>query len=413
MSKLAPKIINDPVHGFIEIPGFIRPIFEHPAFQRLRRIKQLGLSCLVYPGAVHSRFHHALGAMHLMRMALDVLRRKGIEISDLEYRAALTAILLHDLGHGPFSHTLEFHIVRGMHHEDMSLALMKMLRDEIESQACKEQIDLAIRIFTSEYDKRFLQQLISSQLDMDRMDYLIRDSFFTGVAEGVVGLDRIIKTLTVRDNQLLVESKGIYSVEKFVVARRLMYWQVYLHHAALVSDFMLGKILERARLLFERGERLWLDDKLAYFFKKDIDPQNLETAILKRFAQLDDVDIEFHIKRWQENPDRVISLLCQRLLNRQLLKIKLKNKTTSLEKINALKSKTMEQLGIDEEGVDFFVFSGKVSNQAYLRESKEPILIRYKNGKVKDLAKASDMGNIQALSRPVVKHYVCWPELRT
>ncbi|MEZ4687154.1 MAG: HD domain-containing protein [Bacteroidia bacterium] len=411
MSKLSPKIINDPVHGFIEIPGFIRPIFEHPAFQRLRRIKQLGLSCLVYPGAVHSRFHHAIGAMHLMRMALDVLRRKGVDISDLEYRASLTAILLHDLGHGPFSHTLEFHIVRGMHHEQMSLALMHMLHDEIEDEACKEQIGLAIRIFTNQYDRRFLQQLISSQLDMDRMDYLIRDSFFTGVAEGVVGLDRIIKTLSVRDNQLLVESKGIYSVEKFVVARRLMYWQVYLHHAALVSDFMLGKILERARTLFENDQPLWLDEKLGFFFKNDIDPDNLKPGILHRFIQLDDVDIEFHLKRWQQNPDKVLSVLCQRLLNRQLLKIKLKNKTTGEKKLARLREETMEKMGIDEEAVRFFVFSGKVSNQAYLRESKEPILIRYKNGKVKDLARASDMGNIQALSKPVVKHYVCWPEL--
>lgn len=411
MSKLSPKIINDPVHGFIEIPGFIRPILEHPAFQRLRRIKQLGLSCLVYPGAIHSRFHHGIGAMHLMRMALDVLRRKGVEISDLEYRAALTAILLHDLGHGPFSHTLEYHIVRGMHHEDMSLALMQMLHDEIESESCKEQIDLAIRIFTNQYDRRFLQQLISSQLDMDRMDYLIRDSFFTGVAEGVVGLDRIIKTLAVRDNQLLVESKGIYSVEKFVVARRLMYWQVYLHHAALVSDFMLGKILERARTLFEHEQPLWLDEKLGYFFENDIDPDNLQPEILKRFIQLDDVDIEFHIKRWQGNPDKVLSMLCKRILNRQLLKIKLKNKATSEKKMDKLREDTMKAMGISAEAVKSFVFSGKVSNQAYLRESKEPILIKFKNGKVKDLASASDMANIEALSRPVVKHYVCWPEL--
>ena len=290
MIQLAPKIINDPVHGFIEIPGFLRPIIDHEVFQRLRRIKQLGLSCLVYPGAHHTRFHHALGAMFLMRMALDVLRRKGVAISDLEYRAALTGILLHDLGHGPFSHTLEFHIVRGMHHEQRSLALMDYLRRDANDPDLQEQLELAIRIFTGDYHRPFLHQLISSQLDMDRMDYIIRDSFFTGVAEGVVGLGRIIKTLSVRDDHLLVEQKGIYSVEKFVVARRLMYWQVYLHHAALVADFMLGKILERARELFEQRKPLWLNDNLNFFFQHDIDPNAMDDTILHRYIQLDDVD---------------------------------------------------------------------------------------------------------------------------
>ncbi|MFK7972857.1 MAG: HD domain-containing protein [Bacteroidia bacterium] len=410
MVNSTAKIINDPVHGFIEIPGFLRPIIAHPAFQRLRRIKQLGLSFLVYPGAVHTRFHHALGAMHLMRMALDVLRGKGTNISDLECRAALTAILLHDLGHGPFSHTLEYHIVRGMHHEQMSLALMHKLYQDLDDPAMREQIALAIRIFTGDYDRPFLHQLISSQLDMDRMDYLIRDSFFTGVAEGVVGLDRIIKTLSVRKDHLLVESKGIYSVEKFVVARRLMYWQVYLHHAALVADFMLGKILERARELFERQAPLWLDDNLSFFFQNDINPDQLDDTILDRFIQLDDVDIEYHLKRWKLNPDPVISSLCKRVLDRHLLKIKLKNKATSEAKIQALRESAMTKFGIDENEVRYFVFAGKVSNQAYLKENQEPILIRFKNGKVKDLAKASDMANIQALAKPVVKHYVCWVE---
>lgn len=401
----SPKIINDPVHGFIEIPGFLRPVIDHPVFQRLRRIKQLGLSYLVYPGAVHTRFHHAIGAMHLMRQALDTLRRKGVEISEEECRAALTAILLHDLGHGPFSHTLEFHIVRGMHHEQMSLALMELIRDDMASEAMRTQVDLAIRMFTGDYGRPFLHQLISSQLDMDRMDYLIRDSFFTGVAEGVVGLDRIIKTLAVKSDGLVVEQKGIYSVEKFVVARRLMYWQVYLHHTSLVADFMLGKILQRARQQFEAGTDIWLDAQLRYFFERT--HEGISKEDIAQFILLDDVSVEYHVKQWQHGPDPVLADLSRRVLNRQLLKLKLKNKAPSEKKLARLRADAL-QAGIPEEAMDYYVFSGKVSNQAYLQQSQEPILIRYKNGKLKDLATAADMANIRALSQPVVKHYVCW-----
>ncbi len=400
------KIINDPVHGFIEVPlGLMLSLIDAPAFQRLRRIKQLGLSSAVYPGAVHTRFHHALGAMHLTRMALDSLLRKGVSISDEEYTGTLVAILLHDIGHGPFSHTLEYNIIQGMHHEQMSLALMHYLNRQFGGE-----LEMAIDIFTGKHPRPFLHQLVSSQLDMDRMDYLIRDSFFTGVTEGVVGMDRIIKTLAVRDDQIVVESKGIYSVEKFVVARRLMYWQVYLHHAALSADFMLSNILKRARELFEAGEDIWLDSTLAYFFKNPISPEKLTDAVLERFIQLDDNDIEFHIKKWQYHPDKALSELCSRILSRKLLKIRLKNTPFRKEKLEKKRQQATEKFGYEADMLDYFVFKGKVSNLAYHSASDEPIMILFKNGKLKELAKASDMGNITALSASVVKHYLCWPE---
>jgi HD superfamily phosphohydrolase len=400
------KIINDPVHGFIEIPqGLMLDLIDSAPFQRLRRIKQLGMSLAVYPGAVHSRFHHALGAMHLTRMAMDSLKRKGVAISEAEYEATLLAILMHDIGHGPFSHSLEYHIIRGMHHEEMSLAMMDYLNQQFEGK-----LSLAIEIFTGKYPRPFLHQLVSSQLDMDRMDYLIRDSFFTGVAEGVVGLDRIIKTLNVKDDKIVVDSKGIYSVEKFIVARRLMYWQVYLHHAALSADFMLGQILRRARYLYEHEVPFWLDDTLGYFLQHPIDAKNLSQEVIERFIRLDDNDVEFHIKKWEQGEDPVLRQLCHRLLNRKLLKIRLKNSAFGEKKVKKLRKKVQERLGLNEQEVDYLVLSGKVSNQAYHKASDEPILIRFKNGKVKDLAKASDMQNITALSAPVVKHYLCWPE---
>lgn len=400
------KIINDPVHGFIEIPGgLMLSLIDAPAFQRLRRIKQLGLSSAVYPGAVHTRFHHALGAMHLTRMALDSLRRKGVEISMEEYVGTLLAILLHDIGHGPFSHSLEYSIIQGMHHEQMSLALMEYLNKQLGGE-----LDTAIRIFKGTHERPFLHQLVSSQLDMDRMDYLIRDSFFTGVTEGVVGMDRIIKTLAVRDDHIVVESKGIYSVEKFVVARRLMYWQVYLHHAALSADFMLGQILKRARDLYDAGESMWLDDTLGYFFKHPISPDNLSNDVLERYIRLDDNDIEFHIKKWQSHPDQALSELCKRIMNRRLLKIRLNNSAFSEKKFLKKRKEATEKFGYADETLDYLVFKGKVSNLAYHSASSEPIMILFKNGKLKELAKASDMGNITALSEPVVKHYLCWPE---
>lgn len=400
------KIINDPVHGFIEVPkGLMLSLIDAPAFQRLRRIKQLGLSSAVYPGAVHTRFHHALGAMHLTRMALDSLRRKGVEISMDEYVGTLVAILLHDIGHGPFSHSLEYTIIKGMHHEQMSLALMEYLNRQFGGE-----LDTAISIFNGTHKRPFLHQLVSSQLDMDRMDYLIRDSFFTGVTEGVVGMDRIIKTLAVRDDKIVVESKGIYSVEKFVVARRLMYWQVYLHHAALSADFMLANILRRARDLHEAGEKIWLDDNLGYFFDHPISPENLTDDVIERFIKLDDNDIEFHIKKWQSHPDQALSELCCRVMDRRLLKIRLSNAAFPEKKLQQKKAEAIAKFGYSEESLDYLVYKGKVSNLAYHSASNEPIMILFKNGKLKELAQASDMGNITALSAPVVKHYLCWPE---
>jgi HD superfamily phosphohydrolase len=400
------KIVNDPVHGFIEIPrGIILDLIDSPVFQRLRRIKQLGKSSLVYPGATHSRFNHALGAMHLMRQTLDVLRRKEVEISAREYEAALIAILLHDIGHGPFSHALEKVIIRGLHHEDMSLALMHYLDRQFDGK-----LSLAINIFEGKYPKNFLHQLVSSQLDMDRMDYLIRDSFFTGVVEGVVGIDRIIKTLNVYNNHLVGESKGIYSFEKFIVARRIMYWQVYLHKAAMSAELMMVKILERARMLSEAGGPLYLDENLRYFMETPVSPANLNEEVIQRFIRLDDTDIEFALKKWASSNDRVLTELCRRILNRQLIKTRIQDTPVTPEQEADYRREFARSWDCTEEEAAYFVFSGEVSNQAYLKDSQEPILIWFKNGEIKDLAAASDMQNISALSRPVVKYYLCLPE---
>ncbi len=399
------KIINDPVHGFIEVPkGTILGLIDTPAFQRLRRIKQLGQSSLVYPGATHTRFSHALGALHLMRQALDVLRRKSVGISDKEYEAALIAILLHDIGHGPFSHALESSIIPGLHHEDMSVALMNFLNEQFHGK-----LDLAIRIFEGTYPRTFLHQLVSSQLDMDRMDYLIRDSFFTGVAEGVVGIDRIIKTLNVYDERLVCESKGIYSVEKFIVARRLMYWQVYLHKAALAAEYMIVNSLKRARELYRNGSSIFVGKPLEYFFNLDIHPKDLTQDVLVRYIQLDDNNIEYAIKQWQYHPDTILSDLCKRLLSRNLLKVNLRNTPFDEEEIRQYQTEAMHNCNYTSEEIDYFVQTGKISNQAYLKESQEPIMIWFKSGELKDLVDVSDVQNIAALSEPVVKYFLCYP----
>lgn len=400
------KIVNDPVHGFIELPkGTLLNLIDSPAFQRLRRIKQLGLSSLVYPGAVHTRFNHALGAMHLMRQALDVLRRKKISISKKEYRAALIAILMHDIGHGPFSHALEYILIPGMHHEEMSLALMHYLNKRF-----KGKLSLAIDIFEGKYERTFLHQLVSSQLDMDRMDYLMRDSFFTGVVEGIVGSDRIIKILNVSDDQLVCENKGIYSLEKFILARRLMYWQVYLHKAAMAAERMLVHILGRARELVESGVPLDMPPNLAYFFQTNISHQQLTDEVLERFISLDDNDIEFAVKSWQYAKDRVLSDLCRRLLSRKLLKVHLQTEPFDPAYVAELRSRYQEQTKMSEEEVSYYVFDGKVANQPYFENSKEPIMIWFKDGTLKDLASATDLKNIHALAEPVVKYYLCLPE---
>jgi hypothetical protein len=402
----ASKIINDPVHGFIEIPrGTILSLIDTPAFQRLRRIRQLGLSAMVYPGAVHTRFNHALGAMHLMRQALDVLRRKKVDISKKEYKAALIAILLHDVGHGPFSHALERVIIPGLHHEDMSLALMHSLNRRMQGK-----LSLAIEIFEGNYPRRFLHQLVSSQLDMDRMDYLIRDSFFTGVAEGVVGIDRIIKILNVYEDQLVCEDKGIYSIEKFVLARRLMYWQVYLHKAAISAEFMMVNILRRARELHQAGEPVPMGDTLGFFFRSQVNAASLDDEVIGRYIRLDDTDIEYAVKEWQYHPDAVLSELCRRLLSRKLLKIRLQNEPFDESETDAFRHRFARKMGITDQEAGYFVFTGQVSNQAYLETSQEPILIWFKDGSLKELSQATDIGNIHALSEAVVKSYRCIPE---
>ncbi|MEM6802683.1 MAG: HD domain-containing protein [Bacteroidota bacterium] len=401
------KIINDPVHGFIEIPrGSILTLIDTPAFQRLRRIKQLGMSSLVYPGAQHTRFNHALGAMHLMRMALDVLKRKKVKISKQEYRAAIIAILMHDIGHGPFSHALESVIIPGMHHEEMSLALMHYLNKKM-----KGKLDLAIEIFEGKYEKNFLHQLVSSQLDMDRLDYLIRDSFFTGVVEGVIGTDRIIKVLNVLDNQLVVEDKGIYSIEKFIVARRLMYWQVYLHKAALSAELTMVNILKRARDLYEDGTDLGLGNNLNFFFKHKISSQDISKEVIERFIQLDDTDIEYAIKQWANHKDPILSDLCKRILSRRLLKLHIQTEEVSESELKEKREAFLENSKLGKEALKYYVFTGKVANQAYLENNREPILIWFKKSGLKDLATASDIQNIHTLSTPVVKYYLCYPEM--
>ncbi len=399
------KIINDPVHGFIEVPkDTILGLIDTPVFQRLRRIKQLGLSSLVYPGATHTRFSHALGALHLMRQALDVLRRKSVGISEKEYEAALIAILLHDIGHGPFSHALESAIIPGLHHEDMSVALMNYLNQELNGR-----LDLAIRIFEGTYPRTFLHQLVSSQLDMDRMDYLIRDSFFTGVAEGVVGIDRIIKILNVYDEKLVCESKGIYSVEKFIVARRLMYWQVYLHKAALSAEYLIVNALKRAKELYKAGEYIFTGEPLEYFFSVDIHPQDLNGEVIVKYIQLDDNNIEYAIKQWQHHRDPILSDLCKRLLGRNLLKVELRNIPFNESEIQQYRDEAIKTCHYSEDEISYFVQTGKISNQAYLKGSKEPIMIWFKSGDLKDLVEVSDVQNIAALSEPVVKYFLCYP----
>jgi len=401
------KIFNDPVHGFIEIPrGLILDLINHPYLQRLRRIKQLALSSFVYPGAEHTRFNHVIGAMHLTRMALDTLKFKGIEISDEEYQATLIAILLHDLGHGPFSHALEHVIIPNLKHEIISLELMNRLNQQFRSE-----LSLAIKIFTGQYPKAFLHQLVSSQLDMDRMDYLMRDSFFTGVSEGVVGADRIIKTLYVNDNQLVVEEKGIYSIEKFIVARRLMYWQVYLHKTVLSAENLMVKVLKRAKTLFLKGNLIFIPDNLAYFMSLDeTEPPKMHEGLLGRFVNMEDADIWIAIKQWQFEQDKILSDLAKRLITRKLFKLTYQKEPVSESILETRKSFFQQQLQILPEDIDYYVFSGKATNLAYLQHSEEPILIYYKSGEVKDIATASDLANIEAMSSAVTKYFICSPD---
>ena len=399
------KIVNDPIYGFITIPGpLIFDLIEHPYFQRLRRISQMGMSYLVYPGAHHTRFHHALGAMFLMQKAVQVLRLKGINISDEEGEALQIAILLHDIGHGPFSHAMEHSIVENISHEEISILFMEKLNVEFDNK-----LSLAIKIFKNEYHRKFLFQLISSQLDMDRLDYLRRDSFYTGVSEGSVNSERLIAMLNVEDDKLVVEEKGIYSVEKFIVARRLMYWQVYLHKTGLVAEQLLMRLLKRAKELTQRGMDLPASAALSFFLKNTISMNEFSDDILELFSKLDDYDIISAMKSWVTEDDFVLQELSKMLLNRDLLKISLKNKPISLEKLIEKRESVQLKHNLSEGEASYFVFGGEIDNQAYNME-KETINLLTESGKIIDVAKASDQLNLEALSKRVVKYYLCYPK---
>lgn len=401
------KIINDPVYGFINIPyATLFDIIEHPYFQRLRRIKQLSLTSYVYPGALHTRFHHALGAMHLITQAINTLRRKNVDISPAEAEAVSIAILLHDIGHGPFSHTLEHTLTKHVSHEALSLVFMQALNREMDGK-----LTLAIEIFKGNYPKLYLHELVSSQLDMDRLDYLRRDSFFTGVQEGTVGFERIIKMLNVKDQQLVVEHKGIYSVEQFLIARRLMYWQVYLHKTVLVAEAMLVKALQRARQLLQNGETLFATPAFMFFLQNEINIHDFERnpSLLAQFANIDDTDIELSIKAWATHNDTVLRLLASGILYRRLLRIELEPKPFEAQYIADIQQKTAQYCHISLADAPYLAFADTTSNSAYTFKNS-PIHILFKDGTVRDVAEASDYLNIAQLAHPVVKHYLCYPK---
>ncbi len=395
------KIFNDPVYGFISIPyEIILDLVDHAWFQRLRRIRQLGMSHLVYPGALHTRFHHAMGAMYLMTRAIDVLKSKGHKISDEEAQGVIIAILLHDIGHGPFSHALEHTLVDGVHHEQLSLLFMKKLNKQFDGK-----LKTAIAIFNNTYPKKFLHQLVSSQLDMDRLDYLLRDSFFTGVSEGVVSSDRILKMLEVKNDALVIEEKGIYSIEKFIVARRLMYWQVYLHKTVVAAEVHLINILKRAKELARKNENLFCTPALRYFLYNKIGMIDFIKSenTLSRFALLDDYDIMSAVKVWCNHSDKILSLLCQSFINRKLFKIKIGQTSISKNEKRKIENELISKLKIKKSDVHYFMVEQTVMNNAY-NPASDHISILFKNGSTKDVTKASDNLNIEALARPVKKH---------
>ena len=396
------KIVNDPVYGFIHIPNeFILDLIEHPYFQRLCRISQMGLSYLVYPGARHTRFHHALGCMYLMQQAIQTLRYKQVEITPEEEEGLYIAILLHDIGHGPFSHAMEHSIVEGISHEEISLAFMEELNRQFEGK-----LSIAIEIFQKKYHKQFMNQLISSQLDLDRLDYLKRDSFYSGVSEGNINSQRIIAMLTVKDDTLIVEEKGIYSIEEFLVARRLMYWQVYLHKTSIGAEFVLIRILARVKELTQQGKKLAMTTALRFFVENHITKETFDRHALHLFAQLDDYDIISGLKEWQYGDDWVLAKLSQMILNRDLLRVKLYKSPVEKEKVQELLQETAQQLNISEDLAHYFVFTGEISNTAY-RKDEQNILIYTKNNKIVDVTKASDQMNLDALSTKVTKYYLC------
>ncbi|WP_282160652.1 HD domain-containing protein [Ulvibacterium marinum] len=399
------KIFNDPIYGFIRIPNtLIFDLIADPYFQRLRRISQMGLSYLVYPGAHHTRFHHALGSMHLTQQAIQVLRFKGVEITKEEENGLLCAILLHDIGHGPFSHAMEHSIVNGIGHEHISLLFMEEL-----NQRFNGSLTIALEIFKGKHPKKFLNQLVSSQLDMDRMDYLKRDSFYTGVAEGNINAERLITMLTVAGNDLVVEEKGVYSVEKFLMARRFMYWQVYLHKTGLVAEQLLIRILKRAKELLRENKNLQCSPTLLFFLKKKITKNNFDPNVLETFSSLDDVDILAAIKQWQGNEDFVLSRLCRMLINRRLFTIKLKNKPIDSKKLTKHFKRFKEAYKLSDTETAYFVFSGEIENRAYDAQQQNINILR-KDGKLQDVARASDHLNLRTLSKTVTKYYICYPK---
>jgi HD superfamily phosphohydrolase len=400
------KIVNDPVYGFITIPDEILfDVIEHPYMQRLRRIMQLGLSHLVYPGALHTRFHHVIGATHLMSLAIETIRKKGFEITIEEERAVLLAILLHDIGHGPFSHALEYDIVNNVSHEKISGYFIQELAKEF-----GDDLERALLIFKNTYSKPFLHQLVSSQLDMDRLDYLNRDSFYSGVSEGIIGSDRLIDMLTVHDGNLVMEEKGIYSIEKFIVSRRLMYWQVYLHKTVVAAEFMLIHALRRAKELIMRGDVLFGSPPLLFFLQNHITEQEFETnqEVLKNFALLDDYDILGALKIWQHCHDRVLSMLSFGIVNRNLFKIEISRDPYSEDRVALEKEIVKSSFKLTDDEVHYFVYTDVLSNKAY-NENKQNINLKMKSGEIMDLSKASDNLNISALAQPVEKFFICYP----
>ena len=402
------KIINDPIYGFIQIPyESVFQLIEHPLFQRLRRIRQLGLTHLVYPGAHHTRFHHAIGSMHLMTEAIEVLRGKGHTILDNEAEAVTIAILLHDIGHGPFSHALENSLVSSTPHEEMSELFMEKLNEDLNNS-----LSLALKIFRNQYPKKFLYQLVSGQLDMDRLDYLNRDSFFTGVSEGVISSDRIIKMLELHNDELAIEAKGIYSIEKFIVARRLMYWQVYLHKTVVSAENLLINILRRAKELIRKGEELFATPALKIFLSKEYTRADFITNknLLEQFAAIDDSDISASVKVWSSHSDKVLSDLCGRLINRRLFKIILQDKPFTDTEIIEIKERVKKFAGINDSEMGYYFYQGMLVNNAYNSES-DKINILFRNGTVCDIAEAADTLNIKNLSKPVEKYYLCFPDI--
>ncbi len=401
------KIINDPVHGFIRIRfDIIYELLEHPIFQRLRRITQLGMTSYVYPGATHTRFQHALGAMHLMGNAIAVIRSKGHEITEQEAEAATIAILLHDIGHGPYSHSLEHSLMKGMQHEEISLMMMELLDESFDGK-----LGMAIQVFKNEYAKKFLHQLVSSQLDVDRLDYLKRDSFYTGVTEGAVGSDRMISMLQVVDDQLVIEEKGIYSVEKFLLARRLMYWQVYLHKSVLAADQLLMMVLRRASYLARNGIELTASPALDYFLYERggiLNKQNAREFLLQ-FADLDDNDIISAAKLWSRHDDQLLSLICRSFISRKLPRIEIREEPFEEERISKLRIQAAKQFSLSARDADQMVITDSVSNRAYSAVN-DNIKILGKNGKIRDISKASDILNVSVLSKTVRKFFLCYPK---